>query len=170
MARRHAGGRDSQLRAWRPARAAGRHATELVALPGGSRDVRGNDVGGVHQGSSPLGVTLGTAVQRDYLLLACDALEALAAIAGRQGRLTEAGVLLVGGENVRQLTGYRFRFRFEQAVVDDLRASIAQAGKPDSAAAADARDWQAAAAFALPLAGEIAGHGQPDPARDVRGA
>lgn len=81
-------------------------AASIAAIDGAHAAHDGNDIGA----ASRWAITLGTAVQHDYLLLACDALEALAAIARRQGRLSDARVLLAGAKSAREITGYRFRF------------------------------------------------------------
>jgi hypothetical protein len=100
-------------------------------------------------------------VEHGYLLLACDALEALAATAGRQGKLAQASELLTGAEGVREATGYRFRFGFEQAAVDELRASMAPAGKRGNAGgrATDTDAWKTTTAPALRVAREVTGLG-----------
>jgi len=132
-------------------------AASIAAIDGAHAAHDGNDIGA----ASRWAISLGTAVQHDYLLLACDALEALAAMAGRQGRLADAGILLASAESAREITGYRFRFGFEQAAVEELRASMPPAGQHADADApsGDAQEWKTTAALALLVAREVIGLG-----------
>jgi hypothetical protein len=75
------------------------------------------------------------------------------------------GKLLTGAQNAREITGYPFRFGFEQAALDQLHASLAPAGKHDHAGApaAGAHDWKTTTALALRVAREVTGLGAKRP-------
>jgi predicted ATPase/DNA-binding XRE family transcriptional regulator len=88
---------------------------------------------------------LGDAARAGYLLLVCDALEALGGLAARRGGDPTLAVrLIAAGGACRDETGYRFRFGYEQAALDEAFAAVGPASP-----AGPALDWQAAAALAL---------------------
>jgi predicted ATPase/transcriptional regulator with XRE-family HTH domain len=80
-----------------------------------------------------------------YLLLTCDAVEALGCLASHQGGKPEAATLLASAQSYRDQIGYRFRFRFEQHALDHAWKAVA----PDEQA--DSRPLHEAAELALSL-------------------
>jgi hypothetical protein len=92
---------------------------------------------------------LRAALDHDYRLLVCDALEAFAGLASRRRSGQVAVPLLAAAEGLRAEIGYRFRFDFEQAAVDQARAE--SAGHPRAHSPGPAT-WQQAAELALGLA------------------
>jgi len=88
---------------------------------------------------------LGDAARGGYLLLVCDALEALGCLAARRGADSTLAVSLIAAARAcRDEIGYRFRFRYEQAALDEAVAMLGPA-----ALLGPALDWQAAASLAL---------------------
>jgi predicted ATPase/transcriptional regulator with XRE-family HTH domain len=94
---------------------------------------------------------LRAAADRGYVLLVCDALEAFGGLASRHGSPGTAARLLAAASRLRGDIGYRFRFDFEQACVDQARADIAAAGGGEAADLASSAPpaWQDAADLAL---------------------
>jgi predicted ATPase/transcriptional regulator with XRE-family HTH domain len=97
--------------------------------------------------------TLRSASASGFTLLGCDALEAFAYIAARRKDLAAARRLLESAEQLRREIGYRFRFRFEQARVDEVRKLLAGAPDPQDV---EPLGWHAAAAFALAMSVDLA--------------
>jgi DNA-binding CsgD family transcriptional regulator len=100
---------------------------------------------------------LSLALAQGLHLIAVDALEGLAATAARTESWVEALRLLGAAERLRDETGYRWRFRFEQAAVDDARKTATAAlGETAAAAEADGRalERREAAAYARRARGE----------------
>jgi predicted ATPase/transcriptional regulator with XRE-family HTH domain len=87
---------------------------------------------------------LTTAAPNGYLLLVCDALEALGCLSVGAGDPAKAVALLRAAQACRDDIRYRFRFGYEQAAVDEALASLAA-----STFSRSALTWQAAAALAL---------------------
>ena len=94
---------------------------------------------------------LAIALDQDLRLIAVDALEGLAAAAARSESWSECLRLLAAAQRLRDETGYRWRFGFEQRAVDTARTAAVNAlGDDAEPAAAEGRnlDWRAAAAYA----------------------
>jgi predicted ATPase/transcriptional regulator with XRE-family HTH domain len=94
---------------------------------------------------------LRAAADHGYALLACDALEALAGLASRRRSWTVTARLLTAADRLRAEIGYRFRFDFEQAAVDQARADITAACGDESAGLPPSSppDWRDTADLAL---------------------
>jgi predicted ATPase/transcriptional regulator with XRE-family HTH domain len=121
-------------------------AASVSAVQGAQASVDGDDAEAARHWMT----TLRVAADREYLLLACDALEAFAGITCRQRSWPAAARLLASADRLRREIGYRFRFDFEQAAVDRARADIAAQGGKDPASLATPpapSDWRAAAAL-----------------------
>jgi predicted ATPase/class 3 adenylate cyclase/DNA-binding CsgD family transcriptional regulator len=100
---------------------------------------------------------LALALEQGFRLVAVDALEGLGVAAARLEAWTESSRLLAAAERLRDETGYRWRFGFEQAAVDIAWLSASQAlGDDADAAIAEGRnlDWREAAAYARRARGE----------------
>jgi hypothetical protein len=95
-------------------------AASIAAVQGAAAIVDGADEMAFDRWSEVLSL----ATRAGYLLLACDALEAIALLAGRRELYAEADQLLAGAGALRDETGYRFRFGFERKSVDALRLAI----------------------------------------------
>ena len=91
--------------------------------------------------------SLAAAAPGGYLLLVCDALEALGCMQARRGALGTAAQLLAAAQRCRDEITYRFRFGFEQAAVD-AAAAVIGADSPSW----PVLGWQEAADLALRLA------------------
>ena len=89
-------------------------AASIAAVQGAVAMVDGADDVATERWSEALAV----ASRDGYLLLACDALEAIAVLAGRRELYGNADQLLAAAGALRDKTGYRFRFGFEQNFVD----------------------------------------------------
>jgi predicted ATPase/DNA-binding CsgD family transcriptional regulator len=97
------------------------------------------------------------ALDHGLRLIAVDALEGLAAAAGRAESWAESLRLLGAAERLRDETGYRWRFPFERRSVDDTRGNAVDAlGDQAAAATAEGRhlDWRQAGAYARRARGE----------------
>jgi len=94
---------------------------------------------------------LRAAANHGYLLLACDALEAFASLAAHRSAPGLAAQLLAAADQLRSDIGYRFRFDFEQASVDQARSAIAVAGREGASSLAPGvrQGWRDAASVAL---------------------
>jgi predicted ATPase/transcriptional regulator with XRE-family HTH domain len=77
-----------------------------------------------------LGLEAGVA--SGYLLLTCDAVEALGCLASQHGRKSQAATLLASAQSYRDQIGYRFRFRFEQQALDQAWRALATNEQADS--------------------------------------
>ncbi len=101
---------------------------------------------------------LSIAVEHGLRLVAVDALEGLAGVAGIAESWTECVRLSATAARLRDETGYRWRFAFEQDRLDAAVAAATQALGPDRASAATAEgvalDWREAAAYASRARGE----------------
>ena len=91
--------------------------------------------------------TLAAAADKNYLLLVCDALEAIGWMTSERQSPREAAVLLAAADRLRDETTYRFRFNFEQDWVDRARATIGPIEGSPPAGGAPA--WPEAVALAL---------------------
>ncbi len=87
---------------------------------------------------------LADAARDGYLLLVCDALEALGCLAARRGATTLAVSLIAAGRACRDEIGYRFRFGYERAALEE---AVATAGA--ASLLGPALGWRAAADLAL---------------------
>ena len=98
------------------------------------------------------------AVDHDLRLIAVDALEGLAVAAARTESWAECLRLLAAGQRLRDELDYRWRFRFEQAAVDDARQlatdNLDDADAEQANTEGQNLDWQAAAAYARRARGE----------------
>jgi len=105
---------------------------------------------------------LALAVEKGFRLIAVDALEGLAVTAAAAERWTEALSLLGSAQRLRDETGYKWRFVFEQRAVSAARIIAVEAlGSDAETAEAEGRnlDWRVAAADVLRTRGERpAGH------------
>jgi DNA-binding CsgD family transcriptional regulator len=100
---------------------------------------------------------LTVAMAQGLRLIAVDALEGLAATAAGTESWVEALRLLGAAERLRDETGYRWRFGFEQVAVDGAREAATMAlGESAATAEAEGRalDWREAAAYARRARGE----------------
>jgi DNA-binding CsgD family transcriptional regulator len=100
---------------------------------------------------------LAIALDQGLRLIAVDALEGLAGEASRVESWAECLRLLGAAERLRDETGYRWRFGFEQRAVDAARAAAVDAlGDEADATEAEGRDleWRDAAAYARRARGE----------------
>ena len=100
---------------------------------------------------------LGIALEQGLRLIAVDALEGLASAAARAESWNECLRLLGAAERLRDETGYRWRFGFEERAVASARASAVEALGDDAGAAEAAGrslDWREAAAYARRARGE----------------
>jgi predicted ATPase/DNA-binding XRE family transcriptional regulator len=86
---------------------------------------------------------LPVAARGEYLVLICDALEGLGSLAARRGEAAKAGQLLAAAQRCRDDIGYRYRFGFEQELVDRALGAV---GGP---AADPPLSWRAAVDVAL---------------------
>jgi len=87
---------------------------------------------------------LAAAAPEGYLLLVCDALEALGCLQARHGALGTAAQLLAAARRCRDEITYRFRFSFEQAAIDAAVAAIGADATPGPALG-----WREAADIAV---------------------
>jgi DNA-binding CsgD family transcriptional regulator len=101
---------------------------------------------------------LQTAVDHELRLIAVDALEGLGVAAARTENWAECLRLLAAAQRLRDELDYRWRFRFEQAAIDDaLRLATDNLGGFDAEQATNegrALNWKAAAAYARRARGE----------------
>jgi DNA-binding CsgD family transcriptional regulator len=100
---------------------------------------------------------LTVAMAQGLRLIAVDALEGLATTAAGTESWVEALRLLGAAERLRDETGYRWRFGFEQVAVDGAREAATMAlGESAATAEAEGRalDWREAAAYARRARGE----------------
>jgi hypothetical protein len=100
---------------------------------------------------------LAIALDQGLRLVAVDALEGLAVAAARVERWPECLRLAAAAERLRDETGYRWRFGFEQRAVDSARTDALSAiGDDADAAIAEGHnlDWHDAAAGARRVRGE----------------
>jgi predicted ATPase len=81
---------------------------------------------------------LSTATSSGYIVLACDALEALGCLASLQDQGPYAAVLLASAAACREEIGYGFRFTAEQRAVDDAWRAVGGEGKTAEALTLDA--------------------------------
>jgi DNA-binding CsgD family transcriptional regulator len=91
-------------------------------------------------------------------LIAVDALEGVAVAASRNESWSESLRLFASADRLRDETGYRWRFNFEQQTVDAARATARNALGDEATQAADAQgrdlDWREAADYARRARGE----------------
>jgi DNA-binding CsgD family transcriptional regulator len=103
-------------------------------------------------------VALRLAADHGLRLVAVDALEGLAGLAATEESWIECLRLSAAAARLRDETGYRWRFGFEQDRLDPAVAAANEALGPDDAAAAEAEGaalaWQDAAAYAGRARGE----------------
>ena len=96
---------------------------------------------------------LALAVNHNLRLIAVDALEGLGVAYTRSDRSAAGLRLLAAAERLRDETGYRWRFAFEQRAIDDALAAGRNAIGDDAAVIAEAEgrdlDWRGAADYAL---------------------
>jgi predicted ATPase/class 3 adenylate cyclase/DNA-binding CsgD family transcriptional regulator len=101
---------------------------------------------------------LALALGHDLRLIAVDALEGLGIAAARDESWAECLRLLTAAERLREHTGYRWRFTFEQQAVDAARTAATDALGEEACAKANREgndlDWRAAAAYARRARGE----------------
>jgi predicted ATPase/class 3 adenylate cyclase/DNA-binding CsgD family transcriptional regulator len=100
---------------------------------------------------------LAVALDQGLRLIAVDALEGLAVAADRVESWAECLRLLGAAERLRDETGYRWRFGFEQRAVDSVRAAAVEAlGADAEVAEAEGRglDWRDAVTYARRARGE----------------
>jgi predicted ATPase/class 3 adenylate cyclase/DNA-binding CsgD family transcriptional regulator len=100
---------------------------------------------------------LAIALEQGLRLIAVDALEGLAVAAAGVEGWAECLRLLTAAERLRDETGYRWRFGFEQQAVDTARTAAMNAlGDDADMATTEGRilDWQDAAAYARRARGE----------------
>jgi DNA-binding CsgD family transcriptional regulator len=101
---------------------------------------------------------LGLALDHNLQLIAVDALEGLAAAAAHTDSWAECLRLLASAHGLRDSTGYQWRFKFEQAAVDDARRVATENLDHESVDQADSEgrnlDWIAAASYARRARGE----------------
>ena len=100
---------------------------------------------------------LAIALDQGLRLIAVDAFEGLAVAAAATESWAECLRLLGAADRLRDETGYRWRFGFEQQAVDTARATAAAAlGGSAEAAETEGRDleWREAAAYARRARGE----------------
>ncbi len=115
---------------------------------------------------------LALAVEQGFRLIAVDALEGLAVTAAAVERWTEALRLLGSAQRLRDETGYKWRFAFEQRAVSAARTIAVEAlGSDAETAEAEGRnlDWRVAAADALRTRGERAARHPSAVSRPARG-
>ena len=102
--------------------------------------------------------TLAIAVEHDLRLVGVDALEGIAGVAAAGEAWAECLRLAAAARRLRDETGYRWRFRFEQERIDAAIASATQALGSEAADAAEAEgaalDWREAASYAARARGE----------------
>ena len=115
-------------------------AASIAAIQGAQAGAEGDD----ELARERWTVVLAAAAAHDYLLLVCDALEALGCLAVRAEDPAKAGILLGAAQSCRDDIRYRFRFGYEQAAVDEALAALATGTLSWSALS-----WQAAARLAL---------------------
>jgi hypothetical protein len=87
---------------------------------------------------------LSAVVPHEYLLLVCDALEGLGCLAARDADTARAGLLLSTARQCRADITYQHRFRYEQELLEQARASLQPA-----ADSVPPLPWQEAVAVAL---------------------
>ena len=101
---------------------------------------------------------LAIAVEHDLRLVGVDALEGIAGVAAAGEAWAECLRLASAARRLRDETGYRWRFRFEQERIDAAIASATQALGSEAADAAEAEgaalDWREAASYAARARGE----------------
>ena len=100
---------------------------------------------------------LAIALDQGLRLIAVDALEGLGVAAARTESWAECLRLLAAAERLRDETGYRWRFAFEQQAIDTARTNaVAALGDDAEAAGAEGRglDWREAADYARRARGE----------------
>ena len=76
-----------------------------------------------HQDRSQWIEALAPALEQGLRLIAVDAFEGLATIAARDGDHSTATRLLAVATGLREATGYRWRFRFEETAVEAARSA-----------------------------------------------
>jgi predicted ATPase/class 3 adenylate cyclase/DNA-binding CsgD family transcriptional regulator len=122
------------------------HQAVLAAIEGAA-------AGGEDRWHDALAIALGQGLR----LIAVDTLEGLAVAAARTESWAESLRLVGAAERLRDETGYRWRFGFEQHAVDTARtAAINALGDSADAAVNEGRnlDWHDAAAYARRARGE----------------
>jgi predicted ATPase/class 3 adenylate cyclase/DNA-binding CsgD family transcriptional regulator len=101
---------------------------------------------------------LAIAVEHDLRLVGVDALEGIAGVAAAGEAWAEGLRLASAARRLRDETGYRWRFRFEQERIDAAVASATEALGSEAADAAEAEgaalDWRQAASYAARARGE----------------
>jgi DNA-binding CsgD family transcriptional regulator len=101
---------------------------------------------------------LALALDHDLRLIAVDALEGLSVAASRAEGWAECLRLLSAADRLRNETGYRWRFTFEQSALDAAQTAASDALSDTAAAAANGEgydlDWRAAASYARRARGE----------------
>jgi DNA-binding CsgD family transcriptional regulator len=101
---------------------------------------------------------LSMAVEHDLRLVGVDALEGVGSVAAAGEAWAECLRLAAAARRLRDETGYRWRFRFEQERMDAAIASATQALGSEAADAAEAEgaalDWREAASYAARARGE----------------
>ena len=98
------------------------------------------------------------AVEHELRLVGVDALEGLAGVAATAESWAECLRLAAAASRLRDETGYRWRFAFEQSRLDAAVAAATEALGPELASAATAEgaalEWREAAAYAGRARGE----------------
>ncbi len=133
-------------RSAQPPQAGSLLAASISAIYGAWAGIDGDD----HAAASHWSATLRAAAEHSYLLLVCDSLEALGRLASLRQPPETAARLLSAAERLRGDIGYRFRFDFEQAAVDETRKLVVAAGEAAAGQGpAIPPRWQDAAELAL---------------------
>ena len=107
------------------------------------------------------------AAEHGLRLVAVDALEGLAGLAARSESWVECLRLAAAAARLRDETGYRWRFAFEQGRLDAAEAAATEALGPDRASVATgegaAFEWREAAAYAVGRAASASGRARGGP-------
>ncbi len=123
-----------------PAAAGSLMHASVAAIEAASASVQGDDA----LADSLWRAVLELAGSKGYLVLVCDALEALGCIASRRGDTARAASLIPAAQACRREISYHFHFAFEQRQLDQASAAI-----NGDLPASPAMTWRAAVEAAL---------------------
>jgi hypothetical protein len=123
-----------------PAAAGSLMQVSLTAIDAASASLHGDDA----LAESLWRTVLDVAKSNDYLVLVCDALEALGCIASRRNDTTRAAALILAARGCRRQISYHFHFAFEQRQLDEALTGVDATSPPQRVIS-----WQAAVEEAL---------------------